>query len=107
MLKENPSVVFIQETQLQRSGRIKTPSANQYTWYELHRTSKASKGEKGGGSTIGVLNVLQPSWISEGDDDAEAITVEIWVEGFPICLICGYSPQEYEKFDRKEKFWSY
>ena len=106
-MKENPSVFFIQETQLQRPGRIKTPSANRYTWYELHRTGKASKGEKGGGIALGVLNVLQPSWISEGDDDAEAITVEIWVEGFPIRLICGYGPQEYDKKDRKDKFWAY
>ena len=48
--------------------------------------------------------MLQPSWISEGDDDAEAITVDIWVEGFPIRLICGYGPQEY---DKKDKFWAY
>ena len=107
MLQENPSVFFIQETQMLRPGRIKTPSANRYTWYELHRTSKASKGEKGGGIAIGVLNVLQPSWVSEGDDDAEAITVEIWVEGFPVRLICGYGPQEYDKIERKDKFWSF
>ena len=54
-----------------------------------------------------MLNVLQPSWISEGDNEAEAITVEIWVEGFPIRLVCGYGPQEYDKRDRKDKFWSY
>ena len=107
ILKDNPSVLFIQETHLQRTGKIKTPSAHKYTWYELIRTSNASKGEKGGGLAIGVLNVLQPSWISEGDDEAEAITVEIWVEDFPICLICGYGPQEYDKTHRKEKFWSY
>ena len=103
MLKENPSVFFLQETH----GRITTPSANKYTWYELHRTIKSSKGEKGGGIAIGVLNVEQPSWISEGDDEAEAITVEIWVQGFPVRLICGYGPQEYDKSDRKYCFWSY
>ena len=107
MLKENPSVFFLQETHLQRQGRITTPSANKYTWYELHRTIKSSKGEKGGGIAIGVLNVLQPSWISEGYDEAEAITVEIWVQGFPVRLICGYGPQEYDKSDRKDRFWSY
>ena len=56
-LKENPSVFFIQQTQLQRPGRIKTPTANKYTWYELHRTVKASKGEKGGG--IGVIMLVR------------------------------------------------
>ena len=84
-----------------RSGRIKTPSCSKFTWYEIHRTINAEKGEKGGGVAIGVLIVLQPSWVSEGDDSAEAIAVEIWVEGFPIRLICGYGPQEYD--DKKRK----
>ena len=56
---------------------------------------------------IGVKNTLDPSWISEGDDEAEALTVEIWVEGFPIRLICGYGPQEYDGRKRKESFWKY
>ena len=51
--------------------------------------------------------MLEPSWISEGDDDAEAITVEIWVEGFPIRLVCGYGPQENDTTERKDKFWKY
>ena len=104
---ENPSVLFFQETKLGRLGKIKTPSSSQYTWYEIHRTKNAEKGEKGGGLAIGVLNDLDPSWISEGDDDAEALTVEMWVEGFPIRLICGYGPQEYDGKDRKECFWEY
>ena len=107
ILKENPSAIFIQETQSKRPGRIKTPSFKKYTWHELHRTKIAEKGEKGGGIALGVINTLEPSWISEGDDDAEAITVEIWIEGFPIRLVCGYGPQLYDKTPRKDKFWSY
>ena len=45
--------------------------------------------------------------MSEGDDDAEALTVEIWAGGFPIRLICGYGPQEGDKIQRKDKFWKY
>ena len=71
ILTENPSVLFFQETKEGRSGKIKTPSSSQYTWYEIHRTKNAEKGEKGGGLAIGVLNDLDPSWISEGDDDAD------------------------------------
>ena len=41
-----------------------------------------------------MVNCLEPSWISDGDDDAEALTVEIWVEEFPVTLICAYGPQE-------------
>ena len=55
-----------------RSGIIKTPSCKQFTFYELHRTREAEKGEKGGGLAIVVINDLNPSWISEGDDNFEA-----------------------------------
>ena len=89
---EKPAVMFLQETKLGRAGRIKTPSSSKFTWYELHRTEKAEKGSKGGGIALGVLNILEPSWISEGDNDKEAITVEIWLEDFPIRLVCGYGP---------------
>ena len=106
-MRENPSAIFLQETQSNIPGRLKTPSSNKYTWYELHRTSKAEKGEKGGGIALGVLNVLEPSWISEGDNDAEALMVEIWVEGFPIRLVCGYGPQVYDNTNREDKFWNY
>ena len=107
IVTEHPSVMFFQETKLNRSGRKKTPNSKNYTWYELNRTKSAEKGENGGGIAIGVINDLNPSWISEGDDDTEALTVEIWVEGFPVRLICGYGPQESDRKERKERFWEY
>ena len=107
LVSEHPLVLFFQETKTIRAGRIKTPSSTKYTWYELNRTINSEKGSQGGGLAIGVLNVLNPSWISEGDDDAEVLTVEIWVEGFPIRLICCYGPQEYDGKFRKDKFWEY
>ena len=50
---------------------------------------------------------MEPSWISEGDDETEALTVEIWLGDIPIRLICGYGPQEGDKVERKNKFWEY
>ena len=44
---ETPSVLFFQETKTGRSGRNKTPSTKQYTWYEMHRTVNSEKGERG------------------------------------------------------------
>ena len=87
---EKPAAIFLQETKLGRPGRIKTPSSLNYTWYELHRSDSASKGEKGGGIAIGVLNSLEPSWISEGNDDIETLTVEIWLQEFPVRLVTGH-----------------
>ena len=97
----------MQETKVGRIGRIKVPSNSKYTWYELVRSQGAVKGVKGGGLALGVLNSLDPSFISEGDDDAEALTVEIWAGGFPIRLICGYGQQEGDKMERKNMFWKY
>ena len=76
LCSEKPTVLLLQETKLGRSGRIKTPSSKNHTWYELQRTENASKGEKGGGTAIGVLNTLEPSWVSEGDDETEAILLK-------------------------------
>ena len=105
---ETPSVVFLQETKMGTPHRIKTPSSKNYTLYELQRIVRAEKGENGGGFAIVVLSELEPSWISEGDDDTEVITVEIWLGGFPVRLQCGYGPQEY---DPKKMiffgFWEY
>jgi hypothetical protein len=78
ILKEIPSATFLQEIQSYRQGRIQTPSSRKYTWYELYHTAEAEKGEKGGGIALGVVNSLKPSWISEGGNDCEAITVEVW-----------------------------
>ena len=103
---ESPSVLFFQETKSDRSGRIKTPSSKEFSWYE-HRSKEAEKGKMGDGLAIGVLNMLDPSYVSEGDDAAEVITVEIWMEGSPVRLVCGYGPQEYDRKERKKSFWSY
>ena len=101
------NILIFQETKVGRSGRIKTPSSKEFSWYELHISKEAEKGEMGGGLAIGVLNMLDPSFVSEGDDEAEAITVEILIEGFPVRLVCGYGPQEYDRNERKNSFWGY
>ena len=70
MSTESPGVIFLQETKVGRHGRIKVQSNSKYTWYEFTRTKEAEKGAKGGGLAIGVLNTLEPSWVSEGDDES-------------------------------------
>ena len=68
---------------------------------------KLLREKRGEGLAIGVLNTLEPSWISKGNDDIETITVEIWLQGFPVRLVCGYGPQENDTKVKKEGFWEY
>ena len=67
-----PSIFFVQESKMRRQGKIRTESSNQYTIFELVRKNSA-----GGGLALGVLNELEPIWISEGNDDIEIQTVQI------------------------------
>ena len=58
---ENPGAIFLQDTKVGRTWRIRVPSNKTYSWYDLIRTQSADKGTKGGGLAIGVLNILDPS----------------------------------------------
>ena len=44
-----------------------------YHIFELVRQSK----DGGGGLALGCLQELQPAWVREGDDQVEALSVEI------------------------------
>ena len=108
---EKPSVFMLQETKMSRQGKIKTNSSKEYIIYELLRQKKKLTG---GGLAIGVLKSFQPSFVSKGDDEIEALTVEVWVNDFPIRLVVAYGPQDGDRdHDAKEHknvklhFWDY
>ena len=67
-----PSIFFIQETKLRKQGKIKTQNSKNYQIFELVR-----KDKHGGGLAVGVVNDLEPVWISEGDDKVEVLVVEL------------------------------
>ena len=103
LLKNKDPLIFcLQETKVRRPNQIKTESSRKFTIYELLR-----KECKGGGLALGVHNDLQPVWIDQGDDEVEAIAVEIWVNEFPIRVVNGYGPQLSDSIERKRKFWSF
>ena len=99
---ERPSVFCVQETKVRKKNMIKTESTRNYEIYELLRTNK-----DGGGLCIGVSKDLQPSWVDEGDDEVECLSVEIWVNGFPIRIVTAYGPQLGDTAERKQKFWEF
>ena len=97
---EEPSIFCLQETKAKKENKIKTESTKRYTIYELLR-----KNSNGGGLCVGVLKDLQPCWLSQGDDEVEFITIEVWIDDFPIRVLNAYGPQLGDSKERKDKFW--
>ena len=92
----------IQETKLKKPNKFKTESSKKFTIYELNRKEKSA-----GGVGIGVLKDLRPVWVAQGDDEVECLSIEIWVDEFPIRVVTAYGPQLGDKLERKQKFWDF
>ena len=102
MLNElKPGVFFIEETKVKKQGTIRTETAEKYVIFELIRKEKS-----GGGLALGVAKELNPTWLGEGDDQVEVLSVQINAKDFPIRCVGGYSPQENDPVERKSKFWA-
>ena len=56
---------------------------------------------------FGVNKDLRSVWISQGDDEVEALTVEIWADDFPVRVVTAYGPQLGDSHERKRKFWQF
>ena len=94
-----PSVFFVQETKFKTEGKLKLDN---YVIFELIRRNK-----EGGGLALGCEKSLKPAWVREGDEDVEAISVDIFVEGVKIRYCAANGCQEGDLLERKRKFWKY
>ena len=99
---ENPSIFCLQETKMKRINQIQTESSKHFTIYELNR-----QNSKGGGICIGVHKDLRSVWIAEGDDEVECLVVEVWINDFPLRVVCAYGPQLNDSLQRKHTFWDF
>ena len=95
-----PSVFFIQETKFQNTGKLKLEN---YIIYEFVRQN----GDGGGGLALGCDKDLNPAWVREGNDQVEAISVEICLKNMKIRCCNAYGFQENEYVDKKDAFWTY
>ena len=95
-----PEVFFIEETKMKDEGKIEIEN---YDVFELVRKSK----DGGGGLAIGCKKELQASWVREGDDKVESLSVNIFLKGMKIRCCVAYGCQETDSVDRKEAFWNY
>ena len=73
-----------------------------YDIFELVRKSK-----EGAGLALGCSKDLQPVFVREGDDDVEALSVEIFVKNMKIRCFIAYGFQECDLIKRKKAFWNY
>ena len=95
-----PSVFFIEETKYKEAGKLKLGN---YEIFELVRQSQ----DGGGGLALGCLKELQPAWVREGDDQVEALSVDIYLKNIKIRCCVAYGCQETDLVARKDAFWSY
>ena len=56
---------------------------------------------------IGCDKQLHPVWVREGEDNVEALSVEISVQEMRIRCCLAYGCQENELLERKRAFWDY
>ena len=95
-----PAIIGIQETHMKKIGQIKTPNSKEYQIYEHIRQNK-----NGGGIALAVIEELEPVWIKDGGDLAEAITIKVALGNtFNIRVTNAYGPQEYDSSDKKQFF---
>ena len=101
VLKElEPSVFFIQESKYSETGQMKL--GNNFIIFELVRQNRS-----GGGLALGCSKDLKPVLMREGNDEIEALSVNIFANKTKIRCCLAYGPQENENNDKKEAFWNF
>ena len=101
VIKElTPAVFFIEETKLKDAGKLKIEN---YDVFELVRKSR----DGGGGLALGCMKELQAAWVREGDDQVEALSVDIFFKNLKIRCCVAYGCQESDLVARKEAFWNF
>jgi hypothetical protein len=96
-----PSVFLVEETKYKEAGHLKV--GDDFIIYELVRKSENG----GGGLALGCLKDLNPCWVSEGNDQVEALSVDIFLKNIKIKCCVAYGPQEGDNVEKKEAFWEH
>ena len=93
----NPSVLTIQETKLRQNGIIKLEG---YQIFEMHRLGL------GGGLLTAVRHEIEPVLISQCEDEAEILVVQVKVGTRNIRILNAYGPQQLDVSPQiKLNFW--
>ena len=98
----NPQIWTIQETKLKPNENLKGDISQKYQIFYLSRN-----GKQGGGLAIGISKEIESTLMREGNDQVEALVVQIVIDKLPIRVVVAYGPQETELKERKEEFWKF
>ena len=93
------TIVTMQETKCSEYGQLKLDGF--YT-YEHLRSDR-----EGGGVALCASKDLNPTFLCDGGDAVEAITVTIHLKGMKINVTSAYGPLENALTQKKLAFWSY
>ena len=100
VLKElQPSVFFVQESKYKEEGKLKLDN------FEIFESVRESRD--GGGLVLGCLRELEPVLVSKGDEEVEAMSVDISVKKMRIRCCVAYGCQENSLLEKKVKFWNF
>ena len=94
-----PSMFFVEETKYKEEGKLKMEN---FVIFELVRESK-----EGGGLALGCIKELNPVLVNKGDDEVEALSVDISVKTMRIRCVVAYGCQENSSIEKKNKFWTF
>ena len=97
-----PSVITLQETKLRNNEVIECEAIKQFQVFYLYRQES-----QGGGLAIGVDKDLESTLVRDGNDDVEALVVEVVLGKLPVRVITAYGPPENALKLKKEQFWEF
>ena len=89
----------MQKTKYSQYGQLKLDGF--YTYEHLR-----SKRE-GGGVALAALKDLNPTFVCDGGEDVEVITVDIHLKDMAVSVISAYGPLENAAAHKKNAFWEH
>ena len=99
LLDLQPSVFFVQESKFKEDGKLKIEN---YVIFDLVRDSR-----EGGGLVLGCVKELKPVLVRKGNEDVEAMSVDIFVKSMKIRCCVAYGCQENALIEKKKTFWDF
>ena len=94
-----PSVFFIEESKYKEEGKLKLEN---YLIFDLVREHR-----DGGGLALGCVKELKPVLVRKGNDDIEAMSINIFFKSMTTRCVVAYGCQENSSVEKKNAFWAY